>query len=216
MSDAQNPAAQPPAVVEGQPSTEPVAKPAETAAKPAPRAFVRKPAPVAQVLAAGAQPAIEPAKDAAKEDRRAAIGSRTISSLRNRLAETEKAASEAKAYRDELAQYAKKELDTAPENARKYVLAKHKDDPRAQLQALRELREAGFLEAPKVSPIAQAAANTAPPKSPAADTTDPDVATAEKHRALAENPSLYLVADQFFQRNAAAIKRGLAKLAAKN
>lgn len=184
------------------------APPAPPAAKPAPRALARKAAPAAAAPATPATPAVD------ASPKREGIGSRAVSALRNQLDAARKDAGEAKALRDELAQYAKKELEGAPEEARKYVSAKYKDDPRAQLAALRELREAGLLKATAVA--TGPAANTAPPRAPVADSTDPDVSAALQHKALADNPATYLVATAFHSKNAAAIKRGQQKLASKN
>jgi hypothetical protein len=182
---------------------------------PKPRAWQPKvkPAPVVEAAPAAAPAAPE---SPAKPKGVAGIGSRKIAALESKLAASAKDVEEAKALREELAHYAKREIDGAPESARKYVLAKHKDDPRAQLAELRALREAGLLEAPKPSPIAQPAANTAPPKAPAADSTDPDVQLAQQHRALASDPKKFLVANAFLSKHSAAIKRGEQKLAAKN
>jgi hypothetical protein len=72
------------------------------------------------------------------------------------------------------------------------------------------------LNETKPSPVDQPPANTAPPKSPAADATDPDVQAARRYRELAENPTQYLVASAFLSKNRAAIDRGEKKLAAKN
>lgn len=194
------------------------AAPAPEAPKPEapkPRAWQpkAKPAPVAEVAPAAAAPA--PA-DPAKPKGVSGIGSRKIAALESKLAASAKDVEEAKALREELAHYAKREIDSAPESARKYVLGKHKDDPRAQLAELRALREAGLLEAPKPSPVSQPAANTAPPKAPAADSTDPDVQLAQQHRALVSDPKKFLVAGAFLSKHSAAIKRGEQKLAAKN
>lgn len=208
-----------PAAPEAPAAPAPVAAaPAPEAPKPEapkPRAWQpkAKPAPVAEVVPAAAAPA--PA-DPAKSKGVSGIGSRKIAALESKLAASAKDAEEAKALREELAHYAKRELEGAPESARKFVLGKHKDDPRAQLAELRELREAGLLETPKPSPVSQPAANTAPPKAPAADSTDPDVQLAQQHRALVENPATYLLAAAFQSKNAAAIKRGQQKLASKN
>lgn len=172
--------------------------------KPASRVFARKPvAPATET-----KPAAEPAKS------KSAIGDGALTRMRNKLDAAERAASEALALKDELAQYAKKELNSAPEAMRKFVLAEHKDDPRAQLALLRKLNEAGAFVRP--SPVAEPAANTAPPKGPAADSTDPDVQLATQYEALAKNPKMYLAANAFLVKHRAEIKRGQQKLSAKN
>lgn len=180
--------------------------------KPAARPFVRKPAPVVE-----AAPKTEPTPEASKPDtKRTQIGTSALSKLRSQLEVAKANAAETESLRAELAEYAKQTLATAPEKARKYIETKHKGDPRAQLQALRELRDAGLLDEPKRSPVEGEPANTAPPKAPAADATDPDVQLAQQYQQLSANPALFLVADQFRQKHGAAIKRGLAKLPAKN
>jgi hypothetical protein len=216
MSDTQQPPAPAPVADVAAPAAPapeaPKAEAKPEPQKPAPRVFARKvAAPVAEAKPeAEAKPA-EPKADARKQ-----IGDSAITRMRNKLAAAEALAEESKSLREELGHYAKKELESAPEKARKYVLSKHKDDPRAQLAELRALREAGLLEEPKPSPVEQPAANTAPPKSPPADSTDPDVVAALQHKKLAENPATYLLAASFHSKNAAAIKRGQQKLAPKN
>lgn len=203
-------------VVQAQAATTEAQKPAETAQKPAARAFVRK------VEAKPAPEAAPPAKaDAAdpKADSKGRIGARALTTMRNKLDAANARADEANALREELGHYAKEQLAAAPEKARKYVLAKHKDDPRAQLAELRALRESGLLDEakPAAPSIAdQTAANTAPPKSPTPDSTDPDVVAAKQYAALEENPATNLIASAFLSANKAAITRGKQKLASKN
>jgi hypothetical protein len=182
---------------------------------PKPRAWAPKAKP-AQPAAAASPAAPAQPDTSAKPKGVSGIGTRKIAALESKLAASEKDVAEAKALREELAHYAKRELEGAPENARKFVLSKHKDDPRAQLAALRELREAGLLEGPKASPVAQPAANTAPPKAPVADATDPDVQLAQQHRLLSGDPSKFIIANAFKSKHSAAIARGEQKLAAKN
>jgi hypothetical protein len=172
--------------------------------KPIVRVFARKSA----APATETKPAAEPAKS------KSAIGDGALTRMRNKLDVAERAASEALAMKDELAQYAKKELNAAPEAMRKFVLGEHKDDPRAQLALLRKLTDAGAFA--RTSPIAEPAANTAPPKAPAADATDPDVQLAKQYETLANNPAMYLAANAFLAKHRAEIKRGQQKLSAKN
>lgn len=203
-----------PAPVAAAPTPEAPTPEAPKPEAPKPRAWApkAKPAPTAEAAPAPAPAAPE----APKPKGVAGIGSRKIAALESKLAATAKDVEEAKALREELAHYAKRELEGAPESARKYVLGKHKDDPRAQLAELRALRDAGLLEGPKPSPVAQPAANTAPPKAPVADATDPDVKLAQQHRLLAQDPSKFILANAFLSKHSAAIKRGEQKLAAKN
>ena len=207
------PAAQAPAADAAAPAAaapSPAAKPAQApAAKPAPRKFARPAPTVAPVIES--QPA-EAKTDAARES----ISKGALTKMRSKLEAAEKSAGEAASLREELAHYAKQELDRAPEKARKYVLAKHKDDPRAQLAELRSLRESGLLDEPKPSPVDQPQANTAPPKSPTPDDADPDVVAARRYKELQSNPATFLIASSFHSKNSAAIKRGEQKLSSRN
>lgn len=223
MTDAANPTAANPGAAQPAAQTD-AAAPAQTAAQAQAQAAEQKPAaepqkPAARKYVRPAQVAAEPAADAAKvaaKPASEAIGKGAITRMRSKLDAAEQRAAESDALREELGHYAKQELERAPEKARKYVLSRHKDNPRAQLAELRALRESGLLDDPKPSPVEQAAANTAPPKAPTPDSTDPDVTAAKQHELLESNPALKIAAHAFFSKNAAAITRGKQKLAAKN
>lgn len=186
------------------------AAPAPEAPKPEapkPRAWQpkAKPAPVAEAAPA-ATPVIPELP--VKPKGVAGIGSRKIAALESKLAAFAKDAEEAKALRGELAHYAKRELDGATENARKYVLAKHKDDPRAQLAELRALRDAGLLSA-VAAPAATTVASSAPK---AAASNDEDVALAQQW--LESQKRAPMRAATMRLQHGAAIDRGLKKLQA--
>jgi len=199
------------------PATEPAAQPVAAAPAPAaepakaepakPRAWAPKAKPVPAVQAAAAPAATEPAKPKGV----AGIGSRKIAALESKVASAAKDIEEAKALREELGHYAKRELAAAPESARKYVLSKHKDDPRAQLAELRALSEAGLLTAPAAPPAP--ASTTVASNSPKPSTTnDEDVVVAQAW--LEASKKTPMRAASLRLTNGAAIERGLQKLRA--
>ena len=124
-------------------------KAASEAPKAAPRKFVR----------ASQKPVAQPsevhgvkAKPEAPEK-----GSRILARLRSQIEAQSAEVSEAKAYRAELAEYAKGALEGVSKEVRAYVAKLAGDNPAKQLAALRELKAAGLLGAPVAAP-----ANTAP------------------------------------------------------
>jgi hypothetical protein len=132
-------------------SAAPVAAPEAAAAppapeKPAPRKFVRATAPSAPVEAPSAKSTPAPEK-----------GSRILARLRSQIEAQSAEVSEAKAYRAELAEYAKGALEGVSKEVRAYVAKLAGDNPAKQLAAIRELKAAGLLGAPVAAP-----ANTAP------------------------------------------------------
>lgn len=201
--------AQPPAVEPTAQSavvaSAPAVEPAKTEpAKPRAWAPKAKPAPAAQVAAPAAS---EPAKPKGV----AGIGSRKIAALESKVASAAKDIEEAKALREELGHYAKRELASAPESARKYVLAKHKDDPRAQLAELRALSEAGLLSAPAAAP--SPASTTVASNSPKPSTAnDEDIAAAQAWLEASKRTPMRAASLRLT--NGASIERGLKKLSA--
>lgn len=175
---------------------------------PKPRAWSPKAKPAPAVEPAPVAASVEPAKPKGVSG----IGSRKIAALEAKVAAASKDVEEAKALREELAHYAKRELEAAPENARKFVLGKHKDDPRAQLAALRELRDAGLLQAPAVASATTPATTLAPNAPKATDSGDADVALAREWQELAKKAPGR--AAQLRLASGQAIDRGLAKLRA--
>lgn len=200
-ADAAAPAAQAPVAA-------PAAPEAPKPEAPKPRAWSpkAKPAPAEPAPA----PAVAASADPAKPKGVSGIGSRKIAALESKLAASAKDVEEAKALREELGHYAKRELEAAPENARKYVLSKHKDDPRAQLAALRELRDSGLLNASAPpAPAANTMASTSP--KPAA-ANDEDVALAQQW--LESSKRAPMRAASLRLQHSSAIERGLKKLQA--
>ena len=152
--DGSKPAAAPAVAVSApaDASAAPVAAPEAAAAppapeKPAPRKFVRSTAPSAPVEAHSASAKSTPAPEK---------GSRILARLRSQIEAQSAEVSEAKAYRAELAEYAKGALGGISKEARSYVEKVAGDNPAKQLATLRELKAAGLLGAPS------APANTAP------------------------------------------------------
>jgi hypothetical protein len=151
--DGSKPAAAPAVAVSApaDASAAPVAAPEVAAAppapeKPAPRKFVRSTAPSAPVEAPSAKSTPAPEK-----------GSRILARLRSQIEAQSAEVSEAKAYRAELAEYAKGALEGVSKEVRAYVAKLAGDNPAKQLAAIRELKAAGLLGAPVAAP-----ANTAP------------------------------------------------------
>ncbi len=177
---------------------------------PKPRAWQpkAKSAPMAEAAPAAAPVAPE---SPAKPKGVAGIGSRKIAALESKLAASAKDVEEAKALREELAHYAKREIDGAPESARKYVLAKHKDDPRAQLAELRALRDAGLLSAPS-APAAPAATTVASSSPKPAASNDEDAALAQQWLEASKRAPMRAATLRL--QHGPAIERGLKKLQA--
>jgi hypothetical protein len=153
--DGSKPAAAPAVAVSApaDASAAPVAAPEAAAAppapeKPSPRKFVRATAPSAPVEAPSASAKSTPAPEK---------GSRILARLRSQIEAQSAEVSEAKAYRAELAEYAKGALEGVSKEVRAYVAKLAGDNPAKQLAALRELKAAGLLGAPVAAP-----ANTAP------------------------------------------------------
>lgn len=100
-------------------------------------------------------------------------------------------------------------INSLPENARAYVLARAGDDPAAQLNEIRTLRSHGFL-APPPQVVTQGA-NTLPAPAPSA----PSVPASPEATALARYEELkakgsHLAASAFYAANAVSITRARA------
>ena len=182
------------APVEG---TAPAAAPEAVAApvapeKPAPRRLTRQRAEAAPVAPVEAAPkGVEPER-----------GSRVISRLKAEIERGRASVEEAKAYRDELAEYAKSALDGLPKEARAYIAKVAGDNPAKQLATVRELKAAGLLSQPSAQP-----ANSGPKAAPPQGAKDGDsdaAALAEYERLRKVAPVLAL---DFMHRNRDALQR---------
>ena len=162
------------------------------AEKPAPRRLTRQRAEAAPASPVDVAPkGVEPER-----------GSRVISRLKAEIERGRASVEEAKAYRDELAEYAKSALDGLPKEARAYIAKVAGDNPAKQLATLRELKAAGLLGAPASAP-----ANSGPKAAPPAGAKDGDSDAAH----LAEYERLRKVAPvialDYAQRNRDALQR---------
>lgn len=200
VSDAIKPDAAPAAAA---PVSEPAQTPAEAApapARPEPRRITRQAAPAPAAPVAAPAQATEP-KPSEQPER----GSRLLARMRAQIERDRAAVEEAKAYRAELAEYAKGALDGLTKEQRGYVEKLAGDNPAKLLATVRELRAAGLLPAQGAS---AAPANTAPraPTAPAGssagDTDSAHLAEYERLRKVAP-----VVALDYQQRHAAAIQR---------
>lgn len=182
------------APVEG---TAPAAAPEAVAApvapeKPAPRRLTRQRAETAPASPVDVAPkGVEPER-----------GSRVISRLKAEIERGRASVEEAKAYREELGQYAKDALAALPKEARAYVEKIAGDNPAKQLATVRELKAAGLLAQPSAQP-----ANSGPKAAPPAGAKDGDsdaAALAEYERLRKVAPVLAL---DFMHRNRDALQR---------
>lgn len=144
---------------------------------------------------------MSPQKDAPKavEPER---GSRVISRLKAEIERGRASVEEAKAYRDELAEYAKSALDGLPKEARAYIAKVAGDNPAKQLATVRELKAAGLLSQPSAQP-----ANSGPKAAPPQGAKDGDsdaAALAEYERLRKVAPVLAL---DFQHKNRDALQR---------
>lgn len=100
-------------------------------------------------------------------------------------------------------------INSLPENAKAYVLARAGDDPAAQLNEIRTLRAHGFLTPPPQ--VVTAGANTLPAPAPAAPPAppSPDAAALAQYEELKAKGSSF-AASKFLQMNMAAITRARA------
>lgn len=103
-------------------------------------------------------------------------------------------------------------INSLPENARAYVLARAGDDPAAQLNEIRTLRSHGFLTPPPQ--VVTAGANTLPSPAPAAPPAplSPDASALAQYEALKAKGSNF-AANAFMRLNAQAIQRARASRA---
>lgn len=103
-------------------------------------------------------------------------------------------------------------INSLPENARAYVLARAGDDPAAQLNEIRTLRSHGFL-APPPQVVTQGA-NTLPAPAPSAPPAplSPDASALAQYEALKAKGSNF-AANAFMRLNAQAIQRARASRA---
>ena len=160
--------------------------------KPAPRRLTRSRAEAAPASPVDAAPkAVEPER-----------GSRVISRLKAEIERGRASVEEAKAYRDELAEYAKSALDGLPKEARAYIAKVAGDNPAKQLATVRELKAAGLLSQPSAAP-----ANSGPKAAPPVGAKDGDsdaAALAEYERLRKVAPVLAL---DFQHKNRDALQR---------
>lgn len=160
--------------------------------KPAPRRLTRQRAEAAPAAPVEAAPkGVEPER-----------GSRVISRLKAEIERGRASVEEAKAYRDELAEYAKSALDGLPKEARAYIAKVAGDNPAKQLATVRELKAAGLLAQPSAAP-----ANSGPKAAPPAGAKDGDsdaAALAEYERLRRVAPVLAL---DFQHKNRDALQR---------
>ena len=103
-------------------------------------------------------------------------------------------------------------INSLPENAKAYVLARAGDDPAAQLNEIRTLRSHGFLTPPPQ--VVTAGANTLPAPAPSAPPAplSPDASALAQYEALKAKGSNF-AANAFMRLNAQAIQRARASRA---
>ena len=155
----------------------PVAAPEAVAApaapeKAAPRKLVRSRAEAAPVA---------PEKAAAEPER----GSRVISRLKAEIERGRSEVEEAKAYRAELAEYAKSALDGLTKEARAYVAKVAGENPAKQLATVRELKAAGLLGQVNAAPANSGPKATAPAGAQPGDSDSAALAEYERLRKVA-------------------------------
>lgn len=159
----------------------PVATPEAVAApvapeKAAPRKLVRSRAEAAPVA---------PEKAAAKVAAEPERGSRVISRLKAEIERGRSEVEEAKAYRAELAEYAKSALDGLTKEARAYVAKIAGENPAKQLATVRELKAAGLLGQPSTAPANSGPKATAPAGAQPGDSDSAALAEYERLRKVA-------------------------------
>jgi hypothetical protein len=136
----------------------------------------------------------------------------------NELKSLRDTANDAKADREALAPFAKEALAGLPESVRKGILKRAGESPRAQLNALAELKEMGLLPSASTTTTARPAPATTSasplqgPASAAGPSSDPDVAAFRKYEELLSRSQFR--AAQFYNANGAAIRAGKTKSAA--
>ena len=129
-------------------------------------------------------------------------GSRVISRLKAEIERGRASVEEAKAYREELGQYAKDALVALPKEARAYVEKIAGDNPAKQLATVRELKAAGLLAQPSAQPANSGPKAATPVGAQPGDSDAAALAEYERLRKVA--PVLAL---DFSHRNRDALQR---------